>query len=511
MSLTGYFKPLFLSLFLLPFMLGAQGHDREMEITIIKPQSAINCTSEPVSIGIRIDNWISGTTYEWENGFTDSIIQVKPKESTNFNVTVRNVDIDFERSYSIPVEVVNQPIIGLPSQQVLSNEQCLGDEITLAANHAGGHAPFSYEWPTGNNSRINTLAVFEEQSFFVTVTDACGSKTQSRVDVSIQARNPITSNGDIVEYFSCEGDELQLSGSLNGVSGGVGFGYQYTFSDWSESNEPKHLVAEDGMTIPVKISDACQSDFTSVNITLKKSPIEIPSVEDIIVCKNDTTNVVQNVPDQVYYWNGNGYTLKEEMPVTDDMDITLTYIDRCSDQHAVNRKLIAEELTADFDFDVTQSENQVQLEGKTSDEDLEFEWFIDGISASNSQSPSLELSSGDVKQITLKVTNKNGCSSTITREVSNNRSIWIPTIFSPNNDGRNDAYSIVLEERLEQFSFEIFDRWGQLIYKTNDQDFTWMGNKSSSLPIDTYAYVMLGSTKDGKEIKRTGTITIINN
>ena len=53
--------------------------------------------------------------------------------------------------------------------------------------------------------------------------------------------------------------------------------------------------------------------------------------------------------------------------------------------------------------------------------------------------------------------------------------VWLPNAFTPNNDGKNDDYAAVSECVIEQFSMNIFNRWGQLVYKTNDNAGFWNG------------------------------------
>jgi gliding motility-associated-like protein len=68
-----------------------------------------------------------------------------------------------------------------------------------------------------------------------------------------------------------------------------------------------------------------------------------------------------------------------------------------------------------------------------------------------------------------------------------------PTAFSPNGDGRNDGFAVfpvlVSEEDFEIF---IFNRWGELIFQSDQLDFIWNGTynneNSRPLPGGTYAY-----------------------
>jgi gliding motility-associated-like protein len=54
--------------------------------------------------------------------------------------------------------------------------------------------------------------------------------------------------------------------------------------------------------------------------------------------------------------------------------------------------------------------------------------------------------------------------------------IYIPNAFTPNNDGINDFW-MVYGERIEEFHLNIFNRWGELIFETDDINKPWLGQR----------------------------------
>ncbi len=53
--------------------------------------------------------------------------------------------------------------------------------------------------------------------------------------------------------------------------------------------------------------------------------------------------------------------------------------------------------------------------------------------------------------------------------------IFVPTAFSPNNDGINDIFKIYGDCNVKRFTMHIFNRWGDKIFQTQDQDQGWSG------------------------------------
>ena len=82
--------------------------------------------------------------------------------------------------------------------------------------------------------------------------------------------------------------------------------------------------------------------------------------------------------------------------------------------------------------------------------------------------------------------------------------IWVPTAFTPDRDGVNEGFRIVSTCDWTEFSFKIFNRWGQQVWSTNDPDTPWdggaydLGGGDHFLPDGWYTYVLKwGAIQDG--------------
>lgn len=53
--------------------------------------------------------------------------------------------------------------------------------------------------------------------------------------------------------------------------------------------------------------------------------------------------------------------------------------------------------------------------------------------------------------------------------------IEMPNIFTPNEDGINDVYKPINITGVEQLNLSIYNRWGELVFQTNDPNTTWDG------------------------------------
>lgn len=59
--------------------------------------------------------------------------------------------------------------------------------------------------------------------------------------------------------------------------------------------------------------------------------------------------------------------------------------------------------------------------------------------------------------------------------LSGNPEFWIPNAFSPNRDRKNDCWKVYPQGRLLYFEMAIYNRWGQLVFKTEDINECWNG------------------------------------
>jgi gliding motility-associated-like protein len=89
--------------------------------------------------------------------------------------------------------------------------------------------------------------------------------------------------------------------------------------------------------------------------------------------------------------------------------------------------------------------------------------------------------------------------------------LWIPNIFTPNDDSLNDVFIPIPMSVLNTFSMLIYDRWGNLIYRT-DAYLPWDGtNRGEYAFTGVYAYIIYYSCKSnpGKTHKKQGRISLI--
>jgi gliding motility-associated-like protein len=118
----------------------------------------------------------------------------------------------------------------------------------------------------------------------------------------------------------------------------------------------------------------------------------------------------------------------------------------------------------------------------------------------------------------IMATDENGCSAEddLRIHVAVDRSLYIPTIFSPNGDQINDQFIITMGPFVEEVQeFSIYDRWGNLVFsefnlQPDDPALSWDGHAHDRLlNPGVYLYKLQLKFKDGKELVKFGDVTLM--
>jgi gliding motility-associated-like protein len=87
--------------------------------------------------------------------------------------------------------------------------------------------------------------------------------------------------------------------------------------------------------------------------------------------------------------------------------------------------------------------------------------------------------------------------------------LYVPTGFTPNGDGLNDFFTS-FGEFAETFRLEVFDRWGKLIFVSEDAAIGWPGSENGiAAPEGVYVFKVRVVGYNGEVLERNGNVTLI--
>ncbi len=92
-----------------------------------------------------------------------------------------------------------------------------------------------------------------------------------------------------------------------------------------------------------------------------------------------------------------------------------------------------------------------------------------------------------------------------------NAKLYIPNVFSPNNDGFNDTFG-PLGKDFEVITFRIFDRWGSILFESDSNNTFWDGRVDGKF-LDAGVYIYSLSYREpllmGDVLVESGTVTLV--
>lgn len=143
-----------------------------------------------------------------------------------------------------------------------------------------------------------------------------------------------------------------------------------------------------------------------------------------------------------------------------------------------------------------------------------YQWTPAG-SVAQPNSPNSTVTPNETTTYVASLTDEFGC--TLSKEVKIEVSpmqcgeplVFIPNSFTPNGDGKNDIL-YVRSTILKEFTLRIYDRWGELIFETQDLQQGWDGTyKGKYCAQGVYDYYFKGTCVNDEEFIKKGNVTII--
>ena len=115
--------------------------------------------------------------------------------------------------------------------------------------------------------------------------------------------------------------------------------------------------------------------------------------------------------------------------------------------------------------------------------------------------------------VSLTAFGSNGCVDITSQKIQELKSCYIgvPNAFTPNEDGLNDFFYPLNAFKANDLDFRVYNRWGQLVFKTNDWTKKWNGKiKDIPQPVGAYVWTLKYTHHDtGKKYSLKGTMMLI--
>lgn len=296
------------------------------------------------------------------------------------------------------------------------------------------------------------------------------------------------------------------------------------------------VPADTSMTLAVTATDACANTLQgAVQITVETPPaITLPP---IIAegCAPLTVHLPTGLTNQpvTYHWElGDGATSTSMSPVhvyqagTYNVSLTVATPLGCT-AGAANSGIVQAYAPPVADFSASSwttdaDHANIQFNDLSSGPVSSWSWnFGDGGYSIDPDPAHLYLEPG-TWEVMLDIVDENGCTASAvhTVKVTPVYDITIPNVFTPDpNGGGGGAYDPTdlgndvfypFIRFVKDFQLRIFNRWGELVFESNDVKRGWDGYYRGQLsPQDVYVYQLQVRFVDDKEAQRAGDLTLI--
>jgi gliding motility-associated-like protein len=394
---------------------------------------------------------------------------------------------------------------------------CFGDSNgCITVTPAGGTAPFTHSWTNGATT-ANPCG-FALGSYTDTITDANACQY-------IYANIPVTQPSkifvsDSVVKVACLG---QSNGAIYLTDTGGTPGYTYLWSNSSTSNPLTGIAVG---PYEVTITDANHCTITdSIYVDVEPQMVVNANAVNVLCPPLHNGRVVLNVtggtPGYLYAWsNGRSTstisglnvgtytaTITDSRGCVFDTTFTLTNDSAFSMNAIPDTVTINQGDTKQLGLQIITNHN-----GANAGTDITYTWDPSfGLSCADCPAP---LASPVITtEYTIHAVTDSGCvsdSKTLITVIPQHQ-LYVPNTFTPNADGINDYWEIFGNKKAWIFcEAEVFDRWGEKIFQTNDINFQWDG-KYRGTPVEpgVYTYVFKVVFIDDYSVTNKGAITII--
>lgn len=457
---------------------------------------------------------LTGYNYLWSNTQTGTTASGLPAGSISVIVTDGNL-CTATQSFTI-----TEPTALTASTTAINSTCYQTPNGSVTVNAAGGTVPYSYLWSDAQFTATasNLLA----GAYSCTVTDLNGCTVTSFGVVGEPADIILSTSSTAVK---CIGDlNGTISASANG--GTAPYTFSATLDGVNFSYDNNGLISGLGIgDYTVAATDAAGCTTSIIQNVPNATPDVFTSTTDSTSCyganyNNGAAHILglsfQNGPFQFaidgggYQYSGDFFNLS-----AGTHEINAINFNGCVTQVQV---VVYEPLPIIVNVNpdslvLPLGESAAVQVDYLNASGVTYNWTpIIGLSCSDCPNP--VINSFLRQDYTVTVSSVNGSSicygtATLHVDVEPHKPLFIPNSFTPNGDGNNDLFQIFGED-IKVVDLKIFNRWGELVYQSNNQFAGWDGTYKGQMQLpQVFTYTAVVTFLDDKKAEKNGTVTLV--
>ncbi len=397
-----------------------------------------------------------------------------------------------------------------------TNATCNGNDGTITLTATGGTPPFNYSIDNGTTFQASPVFVAPATGPYSTVKvkDTNGCMTGGTVTVNYTDNMFLLMSDSVI----CAGQSVKLLPQTNPGTSVFSWSPAATLNSGSIQNPVATPLSTTTYTLQATYGPC--SRLASLTVTVLNKPVA-DAGNDKIICFRDSTvltgSVSNNSGPVLFSWEPTNTVRNPSLPTTIAVPpATQTYVLSIRDNYGCNF-LVTDNVTIKVQPPVPAfAGNDTlavvgvphQLFGSGGQSYL----WSPAAPLDNPLSPQPKATLYNDTKFTVIITDVAGCKGydTVFIKAYNGPTYYIPNTFTPNGDGLNDIFRAIPPGIVSTEWFRIYNRYGQLIFETNEWlkgwDGTYMGKQQ---PMGHYVWMIKGKDRNGTNLQMKGTILLI--
>jgi len=439
----------------------------------------------------------------------------------NYVVTVTDAN-GCEAISTVTITEPSQLHVSLPPDFYM----CADPSEDIQSSVAGGVGNYTYLWSNSETTPNITVSPVTETNYDLTVTDGNGCTASDEITVMVHPPLVIDAYSDLDTV--CPGDPILLNVNITG-----GSGYPYSiYLDGDIVTPPITVYPSGNQSYTFVVEDNCANTAQDIVQTYnyEKPPLSFTS-DKLKGCVplEIQFNETSNCNNCTYTWDfgdNDGITYSynnHPIHVFENAGLFDVSCSVISENGCKNSLVIYQMIEAypkpDAAFtaipDVAPIINPIIDFSNYSEGGIEYFWSFGDGDSSMLVNPYHEFNNVGYYNVQLVVKTEYGCLDTVnyTVRIQDIYTFYAPTAFSPDGDGVNDAFKVYgTGINLDEFNLKIYDRWGEVIWETNDIFDSWDGRIKEHGEIaqnGMYTWRCVFKDFSGIEHEETGPVTLI--
>ena len=447
-------------------------------LTVSYPDTILLDCIESAQVNIEVNGGNPPYIIEWENPeYTGLNLEVNPEESVQLAARIKDGCNIHEEE--IAINIIRQDYdnlsIAIPEEVGFN---CV-DPVEITPIISGGYGDYVYQWSQGgvllSEESVFSQVVENSSPLTLSLGDKCAPDTSANIEL-ISMINPVNVHLGSDTTGVC----TQVMTIIPEVAGGFGelsFLWKKNGNEIS-SNSVFGFTPNSTTLVELIVRDECnQEKSDDIIVYMDNIPLRTKLPLDTAICLGERIRLnpepTGGYGEYSIEWDGIEI---EELSVIPERSETYTVEieDECGNSLDHTVQLTVQSVNAEFSFLYSDPYKSIE---NLSSHNCQYQWTFPDGSYSDVYEPIIADDILNQGNTSLFVINELGCYDEAIEQFKPPFSVYLPTAFTPDGDGLNDVFKAETEY-VKSFEIRIYDRWGNMVFQSNDLNKGWNGDTS---------------------------------